>query len=82
MLLAAVAGGVVAPELVDQAVGGDDLVRVQQQDRQQRALLDPAERERAIVLGHLERAKEPEFHLGHLPGRRDRTTAPAAPPPL
>ena len=35
-----------SPELVDQAVGGDDLVRVQQQQREQRALLD-ARRARA-----------------------------------
>ena len=32
-----------APQLADQPVGGDDLVRVQQQERQQRPLLHPAQ---------------------------------------
>jgi hypothetical protein len=50
----------VAP--VNQDVAGDELVRVQEQHGEQRALLDAAERERALVLGHFQGAKEPEVH--------------------
>jgi hypothetical protein len=52
-----------APQLVDQALGGDHLVRVQQEDGEQRALLRAAEHERASVLDHLQRAKKPKFHV-------------------
>ena len=55
-------GRVVLPERVDQPVGGDDLVRMQQQDRQERALLRAADIELATVLEHLQRTKNPEFH--------------------
>ena len=51
-----------APQVVDQALGRDDLARVQQEQREQRALLRSAEHQRASVLDHLERAKEPEIH--------------------
>ena len=51
-----------APDLIDELVGRDELVRVHQEDRQHGALLDAAERQRPVVLEHLERAKEPEVH--------------------
>ena len=51
-----------APQLVDQAVGRDDFVRLKEQHGQQRALLDSAERERAVLLAYLQGAKEPEVH--------------------
>ena len=50
------------PQLVDQAVSRDELVRLEQKDRQERTLLDPAERERAITLDHLQWAQEPKVH--------------------
>src|SRR5215207_6558283 len=62
-----------APQLVDQQLGRDYLVGVQQQHRQQRPLLTPAEREGTVVLGHLQWAEEPEFH-GQETGRADRTS--------
>ena len=52
-----------APEFVDQAVTGDDLVRVEEQNHQQRALLRAAERKRAAVLEHFERTEDPVLHL-------------------
>jgi hypothetical protein len=50
------------PQVIDQPRSRDDLVRMQQQDREQRALLSRPEVQRAPVLDHLQRAKEPEFH--------------------
>ncbi len=50
------------PELVDQAVGGDELVGLEQQQGEQRALPDPAERERPVLLGHLQRPKQAKVH--------------------
>jgi hypothetical protein len=50
------------PEGVDQAVGGDDLVRVQEQDREQRPLLGAADVHLPPVLDDLERAENPELH--------------------
>ena len=56
----------VAPQLVDQAVGGEHLIGVQQEEGQERARLDSAERERPALLNHFERAKEAEVHVGPL----------------
>jgi hypothetical protein len=50
------------PQLVDQPLRRDYLVGVQQQHRQQRPLLAPAQRQPAIVLDHLQRAEKPEIH--------------------
>jgi hypothetical protein len=44
---------VLTPELVDQPVARDDLVRVQQQDRQHRALLAAGERELTALVNDL-----------------------------
>src|SRR5207248_10310725 len=53
----------VAPQVVDQSVGGDDLVRVQQEQREHSPLLRAAERERSPIRGDLQRAQEAEFEL-------------------
>jgi hypothetical protein len=50
------------PKLVDQPRHRDDLVRVQEEDRQQRPLLPRPEVQRVPLLDHLQRAEEPEFH--------------------
>jgi hypothetical protein len=50
------------PQLIDQAVGRDELVRLEQKNRQERTLLDPAESKRPITLDHLQWAKEPKVH--------------------
>jgi hypothetical protein len=47
------------PELVDQPVARDDAIRVQQEERKERALLRASECDRAPVLGSLERAENP-----------------------
>ena len=52
----------VAPERVRQAVDRDDVVRVQQQRRQQRARLRPADGHRPAVVIDLQRAQDPELH--------------------
>jgi hypothetical protein len=56
----------VAPQLVDQPVAGDQLVRVKEQNGQERALLDAAERQHVVPLGHLQWAKDPEVHVLYL----------------
>jgi hypothetical protein len=38
------------------------VIRVQQQHREQGTLLAPAERQRAAMLDHLQRAKKPKLH--------------------
>ena len=48
-------GGVLSPQLVDQAVARHDLVRVQQEDGQQRALLGAPKADGAVPQAHLER---------------------------
>src|SRR5215204_282996 len=50
------------PELVDQPVGAECLVGVQQKQRQQCALLAPAERDRAALVESLKRAEDAEVH--------------------
>ena len=52
-----------APELVDQAVDGDRLVRVQEEDREQRTLLRSPEWEELVPFAGLERSEDAE--LGH-----------------
>ena len=42
-----------APELVDQALARDELVRMQEQDRQDEPLLQPAQRDRLALVDHL-----------------------------
>ena len=51
-----------APEAVDQPVGRDDLVAVQEQERQQGALLGAAQGERPPIGARLQRSKDQELH--------------------
>ena len=59
------------PQVVDQPLARDDLVRVQQQERQERALTTPTEQDLAILRGHLEGTKDLVLHEP----LRDRTSA-------
>ena len=53
----------VRPERLDEAVDRDDLVRMEQEHRNEEALLAAAEVDDcAVVTVHLERAEYPEFH--------------------
>ena len=49
-----------APELVDQAIGRDDLIRVEDQDDEQRSALRAAELERPPVGDGLQRPEDAE----------------------
>ena len=52
-----------APDPVDQAVGRDDVVRVEQELREQGARPRPAKRDRrTVVSDHLDRPEQAEFH--------------------
>jgi hypothetical protein len=53
-----------SPELVHKAFGRDRLVDVQQEQREQGALLAAAERERSAGLAHLQGAEDQEFQRG------------------
>jgi hypothetical protein len=53
---------IVAPDVVEQSVGGDDGVRAQRESGEQSTLADPSERKRATLLDHLQRPQDPEFH--------------------
>ena len=53
-----------SPELGDQPLGRDDLVRPQQQERQQGPLAEPSERDGPIAVEDLERPQDPECR-GH-----------------
>ena len=50
-------GRLVAPELVDQTVAREDVVRVHEQQREQRALLGARERQRPLPVMDLERTR-------------------------
>ncbi len=63
-----VLGRVLAPELVDQPVGGNDLVRVEEEHGEKRTRLEAAEGDLAAFVPHLERSQDPELHLPP-PGR-------------
>jgi hypothetical protein len=52
---------VLAPELVDEALARDGLVRAQEQQCQQRTLVAAAERQRQAVLDYLQRPQDPEL---------------------
>ena len=71
-------GRLLAPDLVDQGLGGHELVRADEQMREDRALLGPAERDRAAPRVHLERPQDAELHRPpvhppRLPARRERS---------
>ena len=59
--------GLLRPQLLDQPARRDDLVRVEQEQREQAALPLPAQIQRAITLQHLERPENPELHLPSTP---------------
>ena len=61
----------VAPDLVDQGLGGHELVRAHEEMGQDRALLRPAERDGPVSRVHLERPEDAELQL-----------APARPTPV
>src|SRR5712692_452374 len=54
------------PQLVDQPIRRDDLVRPQEQDRQQLPLPAGPQLDRAIVVADLEWAEDPELHATQL----------------
>jgi hypothetical protein len=51
-----------SPELVDQSIGRDHLVRAGQQQSKQRPLPCPAEREMAAIVDDLQGSQDPELH--------------------
>ena len=57
-------GRPLAPEVVDQPVDGDELVRAQEQHREERPLLRASEGELTLRIDGLERPEEPELHPG------------------
>ena len=59
--------GLLRPQLLDQPARRDDLVRVEQEQREQAALPLPAQLQDAISLQHLERPENPELHLPSTP---------------
>ena len=54
---------ILAPELVDQAVGGDDLVLMKEEDGENGALPRPAEGDRPFTVRRLERPQNSEVHF-------------------
>ena len=69
--------GRLAPELVDQALARDELVRMQEQDRQDEPLLQPAQRDRLALVDHLERPEDPVLHRWVLPLPKPKRKQPA-----
>ncbi len=59
-------GRLPAPQLVDQALAGHDVVRVQQEQRKQSALLGTPELQEPAFVFHLERSEDPELHASPL----------------
>jgi hypothetical protein len=55
------------PELVDHTVAGDDLVGVQEQEREHGALPAGAERDAPVAVANLEGSEEPELHPASFP---------------
>ena len=58
-----VVGRALAPELVDQPVGWDDLVGVEEQHGEQLTRLRPAQGYLAAFIPNLERSQDPELHV-------------------
>ena len=55
-------GGVLAPELVDQPVGGNDLVGMEEEGGQQRSRLAATEGHLTASVPDLERPQDPKLH--------------------
>ena len=64
-----VLGRILSPEVVDQAVGGNDLVRVQEESDEEGALLRAAEPTLAALVPNLYRPEDAKFHGGPGGGR-------------
>ena len=58
-------GRLVVPDAVDQSLRRDDLVRVEQEQREHRAPLRPTERQSLLAVEDLERPEDPELHGSH-----------------
>jgi hypothetical protein len=56
-----VLGGVLAPQLVDEPVGRDDFARVEQQDRENAALLGSAETDLPVPVSSRKGSEDAEF---------------------
>ena len=67
-----VAGQVGAPQLPDQAVGGDDPAYGDGEQGNELALPQPGDRQRTSLLGDLERPQDPDLHASKLPARGAR----------
>jgi hypothetical protein len=52
-----------APELVDQPIGAERLVAVEQEKDEERALPAPAQRDHPALLEHFERTEDAEIHM-------------------
>ena len=63
-------GRLFAPDLVDEGIGGHELVRADEEMRQDRALLRPAERDGAASRVHLEWPEDAELHPPSVHGAR------------
>ena len=76
-------GDLVAPQVVDQAIGGDRPVGIEEQPRQQGALAASRNRDRTAPIADFERPEEAELHRakvaratqGRLPARLPRLAA-------
>ena len=55
--------GLVAPDPVDEAVGGDDLACVHDEDREERTLLMRPQRDRPLIVPDLQISEDPELHV-------------------
>ena len=66
--LRAARGRVLAPELVDKPLGRDDPVGVQEENRQQRLLLQPTQAHDVTAMANLQGAKNAELHRSLDPG--------------
>ena len=55
-------GWLVLPECVGEALGGDDLVRMQEEHCQEGAVLGARQGDDTFPVDHVERAEDPEFH--------------------
>ena len=56
-------GRLAGPQLLQQAVRRDDLVRVEEQEREQVSLARAGQRHEAVTVENLERAEDPEIQL-------------------
>jgi hypothetical protein len=66
------------PQLVDQALAGNDLVGVQEQDHQHHSLLEtPQRKHTTVTVNHLKRSKKTKPNLSISPNGRQTTTSSA-----